>query len=438
MFTVALSVGFALQLVAWRIVVRRARLTGLERDAARDRRAAPSRAAFDRLADQELARAQRLGHDLSIAVFDTDALGECNDVHGYASGDLLISATRRVLVEEARRIDTIVSLGGGAWAMLLPDLSREDAGRTVEALRAAVHGRVAEELVVALGIDHAQVPTLSAGAATSAAGSISAKDLMQASDQACLAAKAQGGDRSCGWSTEARDIVRRAAGRRRQQRDSELATVLSLAEALDLRDADTSNHSRQVGRYAELMAQGLGLAPAHVERVRVAGLLHDIGKIGVPDSVLRKPGKLDEDEWAQMQAHPEIGARLLASIDAEDIRSWVIAHHERPDGRGYPHGLSNADIPLEAKILSVADAYEAMTADRVYRAAPGPVIARAELDKWRGAQFDGEVVDVFLQVLDELEPLPAPGEETGATVTQLRPVQPPASDSGDAQEAEAA
>jgi HD-GYP domain-containing protein (c-di-GMP phosphodiesterase class II) len=103
-----------------------------------------------------------------------------------------------------------------------------------------------------------------------------------------------------------------------------------------------------------------------------------------------------------MQRHPEIGARLLASVDANDIRTWVLAHHERPDGRGYPFGLTNDEIPVEAKILSVADAYEAMTANRVYRKAPGPDVARSELDKWRGAQFDGEVVDVFLDVLATL------------------------------------
>jgi putative nucleotidyltransferase with HDIG domain len=193
--------------------------------------------------------------------------------------------------------------------------------------------------------------------------------------------------------------------RTRGSRDPQLATVVALAEALDLRDADTSLHSQMVGWYAELIAQQLELPPADVERIRTAGLLHDVGKIGVPDAVLRKPGKLDDDEWKLMQSHAEIGARVLTPLDAPDVREWVLCHHERPDGRGYPAGRELADIPLAARILAVADSYEAMTADRVYRAAPGPHFARAELARCAGSQFDPAVVDAFLAVLDRVAPL---------------------------------
>ena len=126
-------------------------------------------------------------------------------------------------------------------------------------------------------------------------------------------------------------------------------------------------------------------------RVRLAGVLHDIGKIGIPDSVLSKPGPLDADEWTEMYTHPEIGARLLSRPEFDDLRSWIAAHHERPDGLGYPRALAGEDIPLEARILAVADAYEAMTADRVYRPALGEEAARAELEAGAGTQFDGDV-----------------------------------------------
>jgi putative nucleotidyltransferase with HDIG domain len=176
--------------------------------------------------------------------------------------------------------------------------------------------------------------------------------------------------------------------------------VIALAEALDIRDTGTGQHSQTVGRYAELMARELGFAEEHVERVRLAGVLHDIGKIGIPDCVLSKPGPLDAEEWQEMYTHPEIGARLLSSPEFDDLRAWILAHHERPDGLGYPNASSGDEIPLEARILAAADAYEAMTADRVYRAALGEDAARAELEAGAGTQFDEEVVAAFLRVLD--------------------------------------
>ena len=145
-----------------------------------------------------------------------------------------------------------------------------------------------------------------------------------------------------------------------------------LAETLDMRDVGTARHSQTVGRYAEEIARALGLPEAHVERIRAAGVLHDIGKLGVADAVLKKPGALTDEEWAEMRRHPELGARILDHANLRDISAWVLAHHERIDGRGYPHGLAGDVIPLEARILAVADAYEAMTADRAYRAALGP------------------------------------------------------------------
>src|SRR5207244_3118059 len=112
----------------------------------------------------------------------------------------------------------------------------------------------------------------------------------------------------------------------------------------------------------------LELAPERAERIQLAGVLHDIGKIGLPDAILQKPGPLGPTEMAQIRTHPEIGAQVLNGRGLEDLRDWVAAHHERPDGKGYPEGLTDAEIPLEAKILAVGDAFEAMTAGRVYRA----------------------------------------------------------------------
>jgi HD-GYP domain-containing protein (c-di-GMP phosphodiesterase class II) len=147
------------------------------------------------------------------------------------------------------------------------------------------------------------------------------------------------------------------------------------------------------------MARELGFDEDSVERIRLAGVLHDIGKIGISDRVLSKPGPLDAEEWQEMYTHPEIGARLLARPEFEDLRTWILAHHERPDGLGYPRGLKDEEIPLEAKILAVADAFEAMTADRVYREGVEERAARIELLRCAGEQFDSRVVAAFLSAL---------------------------------------
>ena len=148
-------------------------------------------------------------------------------------------------------------------------------------------------------------------------------------------------------------------------RGEQLAAAMLLAETLDLRDVGTARHSadRRPLRGADRRARS-GCADGRVERMRVAGVLHDIGKLGVADAVLQKPGALTDEEWEEMRRHAELGARILAHANLPDIASWVLAHHERLDGGGYPHGLAGDAIPLEARILAVADAYEAMTADR--------------------------------------------------------------------------
>jgi putative nucleotidyltransferase with HDIG domain len=179
-----------------------------------------------------------------------------------------------------------------------------------------------------------------------------------------------------------------------------VAVVLDLAEAVDLRFSGSARHSETVGRYAATMAEELGLSTQRIERVRLAGMLHDVGKVGVPDSILNKPAKLTEEEYRIIERHPELGAQILEHPSLADVRKWVGAHHERPDGRGYPCGLSGERLPLEARILAVADAYEAMTSDRAYRPSMGPVAAQAELQRCSGTQFDPPVVKALITVLE--------------------------------------
>jgi putative nucleotidyltransferase with HDIG domain len=224
--------------------------------------------------------------------------------------------------------------------------------------------------------------------------------LYQSADGALYAAKELGRDRTVIHNPEVAAALASAHARKEAQREGYLSTILALAEALDVRHSGTAKHSQTVAQYAELIARELDLPKDVVERVRIGGVLHDVGKIGIPDSVLNKPGPLNEDEWVDMREHPLIAARILDSATVEDIRSWVLSHHERHDGQGYPNGLAGEDIPLEARILAVSDAYEAMTSDRAYRPALTPEDARAELVRGAGSQWDPRVVDAMLLVLD--------------------------------------
>ena len=178
---------------------------------------------------------------------------------------------------------------------------------------------------------------------------------------------------------------------------SRTAALLALAHGLEPRRKRQDTHSERVAVEAAGLAEALGLGCSMVERVRLAGLLHDIGKTMVPEAILTKPGPLTEDEWAQMAQHPLVGAQMIDHPALADVRAWVLAHHERVDGRGYPFGLRGEAIPLGARIIAVADAYEAMTADRPYRAALSNREALRELAAGAGTQFDPALVTTFVQ-----------------------------------------
>ncbi len=193
-----------------------------------------------------------------------------------------------------------------------------------------------------------------------------------------------------------------AADQTQQSSELRLAATMLLAETLDLRDPSTARHSRTVGELARQTAVALDLPNDLVQRIHAAGVLHDLGKLGIADAILYQPGPLTDAEWEEMRRHPEIGARILLHAGLADIARWVRSHHERVDGSGYPDGLDATQIPLEARILAVADAYEAMVADRPYRQGMTHEAARDELERCRDSQFDHDVVDAFLAALDDL------------------------------------
>jgi len=180
------------------------------------------------------------------------------------------------------------------------------------------------------------------------------------------------------------------------------STLQALVTALDFRDNETQGHSYRVVQYAVVVAERLGIGEPDLTEIRRGAILHDVGKIGVPDAVLRKPGKLNDDEWAEMLKHPEMGFRMLKHIpflaSALDI---VLSHQERYDGTGYPRGLKGEKIPLGARIFAVVDTFDAMTSDRPYRKALTIRNAREEITRCSGTQFDPQVADAFLSIEDD-------------------------------------
>lgn len=191
---------------------------------------------------------------------------------------------------------------------------------------------------------------------------------------------------------------------RRQQKEIEARsrdTVHAVVAALDLRDREVGDHAMRVAELAVAVARQMGLAPEEIAELETGALLHDVGKIGVPDHVLSKPGPLTESEWAAMQSHPELGYQMLRKFpNLQTAALLVRTHHERFDGNGYPRGLRGTMIPLASRVFAVADAYDAITSNRPYRAARSHLEALAELRGGAGSQFDSQVVEAFLAIAD--------------------------------------
>ncbi|HJU55364.1 MAG TPA: HD domain-containing phosphohydrolase [Pyrinomonadaceae bacterium] len=211
--------------------------------------------------------------------------------------------------------------------------------------------------------------------------------------------------------------------------DAYRSTLKALTAALETRDAETHGHSERVVTFSLRLGRELGLTKSEMTALEFGSLLHDIGKIGVPDAILRKPAKLDEAEWEKMREHPTHGQSILRDIEFLEGAARVVAqHHEKWDGSGYPLGLRAEEIDLNARIFAVADAFDAMTSDRVYRRARSYEAAAAELDAWTGRQFDPRIVEAFHRVppedWEELRRLSVTKKQEKITLRQLIPNLP--------------
>jgi diguanylate cyclase (GGDEF)-like protein/putative nucleotidyltransferase with HDIG domain len=332
----------------------------------------------DRL-ERELRYAHERRLPLSLCMVDIDDFKQINDRFGHPAGDRVLSqlATRLRQTGEAFR------LGGDEFALLLPGFD-ESAALTAAS---SVVDRIA-----ALNLEPTGAVTVSVGIATSPQHAGERDELIGLADSALYWAKEYGKNRVRAYRPdviELAELKRLASG---PDRAARFRAAASLARAVDARDVYTGSHSQRVADLAARTARRLGLPDEEVELTRLAASLHDLGKLAIPEEILRKPGPLTEPERMVLERHPQIGFRMLESLGVDPVADWVLHHHERWDGSGYPDGLPGDRIPLGARIIFVADAYDAMTSERVYRRRVAPQHAIAELERCAGSQFDPEIV----------------------------------------------
>jgi len=242
-------------------------------------------------------------------------------------------------------------------------------------------------------------------------------ELVTTADTALYYAKNTGGNRTY-ISAKIFSDVDEGVEVRNNHRGSGLSAVYALAAAVDAKDHYTYGHSRKVNTYAVVLAEAVGLPSDEVSRISTAALLHDIGKIGVPDHILNKEGALDADEWDAIKSHPRLGANIVGNVpDLAPCVGHILYHHERWDGSGYPEGLRGKSIPLGARILSIADAFAAMASARPYRDALPDEVALQRLKEGAGTQFDAELVELFVEEVES----GLPGKHK---VSRVPPIQP--------------
>jgi diguanylate cyclase (GGDEF)-like protein len=341
---------------------------------------------FHERLQRELATAEQTGASVALCLFDLDNLKTINDRFGHPVGD-------RVLGQVASRLrqgGESFRLGGDEFAVLLPKLDER---------RATAVARSIVERVAALHVDGVGPVTVSAGVANYPTTGAGRDELIRLADSALYWAKEDGKNRVRAYAADSllRANLEQLADS--PERAARYRAAESLARAVDTRDAYTGSHSQRVGQYAARIARRLGADEQTIELTRLAGSLHDLGKLAIPEEILRKASDVTEAERLVLERHPQIGYRMLESLGVEPVAEWVLHHHERWDGTGYPKGLAGEQIPLGARIIFAADAYDAITSERGYGRPLAPREALAELERCAGTQFDPAVVDAFAQEL---------------------------------------
>ncbi|MGE0029149.1 MAG: diguanylate cyclase [Thermoleophilia bacterium] len=360
-----------------------------------------NRRAFEERLASECERAARHGRPLSLVLLDLDHFKGVNDAHGHPVGDRVLVQLAARLRLRARSQDTLARMGGEEFAWLMPETEGPAALRAAERVRAEI---------AAEAFAHDIAVTVSGGVCD-LADARGAAELYRLADEALYWAKGHGRNQLWRYSeamaarTEASAAELRLAERRQAVRG-----VRALARAVDAKDPSTRLHSERVADLSVRLATALGWTAQRIAALGEAALIHDVGKIGLPDAILLKPGRLTPAEYEAVKAHAALGALIGADVLTPEQAGWVRHHHERWDGRGYPDGLAGDEIPAGSQVIAVADALDVMCSARIY-AAPRPVEeALDEIRRESGGQFAPAVVDALVR-LAEVGAL-APGGNT--------------------------
>jgi diguanylate cyclase (GGDEF)-like protein/PAS domain S-box-containing protein/putative nucleotidyltransferase with HDIG domain len=355
----------------------------------------PNHRAFQDRLTAEVARARRHGRPLSVVVFDLDNFKLVNDRHGHQVGDAVLREVGRRLGGQARSSDLMARIGGEEFAWILPECDGLSAWQAAEGAR---------EVVRNAPIEPAGQVTVSGGVCDLALA-WDASELCRLADGALYWAKAHGRDVIFRYSPEVVEVLSAQERGDRLEHSQALHAIRVLARAVDARDPSTRDHSERVADLAVALATSLGWSVERAAELRQAGLVHDVGKIGLPDSILFSPGRLTPDEYERVKEHVATGAEMIRDVLSAEQVAWVRHHHERPDGKGYPDGIAEEEIEDGARILAVADAWDVMVSVRPYSGPRSPADALAECRAEAGHQFCPEVV-AALERLVAAEALP--------------------------------
>ena len=384
----------------------------------------PNRRYFADILTREMLRSQRNHRPVSLINTDLDHFKKINDEYGHAKGDEILKGFAKVLRDQVRSIDLPARFGGEEFVVLLPDTDKEGALMVAEKIR-----RSADRLSIPrLGSIPGRKVTVSCGVSTFPNDCATEEELMRYADQAMYLAKNLGRNQVVGYGEESgvSSLAKNPEKVHLLVQNANKATIEALAAAIDARDTYTHGHSHRVADYARVIASELEVEPVDLESLHLGALLHDVGKIGISDTLLRKPGKLTPEEYETIKSHSTIGFEMVQGVEfLKEVGPIILHHHENFGGGGYPHGLSGKEIPVASRIIMVSDAFDAMTSTRTYRGAGSVERALDELTKHQGRQFDPDIVDALksavrkgkLKLLNEPPPTAAQLEAMAAAKT---------------------
>lgn len=361
---------------------------------------------FHDVLEQEVYRSEKLQRPVSVMIIDVDDFKAINDRFGHLAGDQVLRELADVIRGGLRSSDLVARYGGEEFGVILPGADERSAREVAEKLRHRVAQRSFDVAGHQLGV------TLSVGVASYPVTARNKDELIRCADQAAYYAKESGKNQVCSF-LDIKDLAGPLAGEETPSPEGatpqalgrmHLDTIRALSYMVDAKDHYTYGHSTRVEKYAVEIGRRLGLGTEELQVLQRAALLHDIGKMGISEHILRKENRLTPTEMEIIRHHPAVGAQILGRIGfLQELIPTVYHHHEWFDGSGYPAGLKGEEIPLGARIIAVADAFEAMTAYRHYRGPRSFQEAIADLKKGAGTQFDPRIVDIFVDMVKQPE-----------------------------------